>query len=1148
MNSPTLLIGIGGAGGEILLELSKRVSSKERKNIGFLTIDTDVNSLKKLKDEGYNGEIIVTSTNTTVGYTLSKNVHARDNWFPINSILNRKTLTEGAGQVRAISRLAFDSLISSGRIRPLYEIIEKLYSTNGGNFGQSLRVMIVGSLAGGTGSGILLYLGMHIRDYIKNHYSTDAVIIKGFFLTAEIFKSNLEKEKELTSLMANSYATIKELNAFFMKADNLLPNKYSTLSFDGLEYETKNIKKYDSLPYDFCFIYDFHSISDENLGKKRSYIVHAANCIYALAISPINLRSNSMEDNEIISLVNNDGRSRYCGAGEAELFFPIDDIIDYLTLKLKNIHLSNQWLKYDKIYLKKKKEIKENVEKGMIPIELTRDKSYIDSVNQLAENKDAFSNRIKIENTYLEISDSSTKLKYNVYLDELEKYVKKHIENDQNWKKKIGKLEKRENDFLNINEESSKENCQHIQKGINNHIKGISKYLISSSLENDSKEKALNFFLGTSSHLQKNNLNYWIQNDMHPNSVRYFLYSLREEILEKKNKTNTKTNSLKNDLFKNVEKKLWRDNSEGAVGNHSNYIAAYPVIKERWGLKNIIYKKNKGSYRDKIEAFKRDAQEFRENTALLAFYDECLKQVDILCKHLENFYKNLENSVQKLQYDFEKYENRYSIEPIGRTRYICCDKQCLDYFSKKVDDYSTFYEIPSELSKTIITGIINMNETDDIQVLNDIYETEIPKFYKEYIKDNHSSIANMTILDALELEARIKLDFPTDRNDIEKYVLEVIENGYRLAEPFISCKHDAKNRTIVACTYNKKLFEDSKIREFEYIHDKLEKYNKIDDDNYIMNSIMFYRAIYGLRADELTKFQPLEITPTYIEPDGLYYKAYNSIIRDIGSGTGEKYYNNKTITPHIHYNWHLITMLPELTENDQIKIETKICRSLIYGLLIKKIKYHENRDGTYSYVYNKAEQIKQLITSFNKKSESFYELIDALSCDIKLQDEIISEVEDIIKNGVSQYHKLEKSRIYKLIEGLELDKNEIKDIDSSENISLFTFAILYYITCPNNLYNEEWFKYLIDETIYFFDFLIEQFVDISEKAEEIEVLFKKQWEIFNENYNCLKGKYEYLKDNHIGNIKKQIESYFRKKLINKNETEINELIKKVFNI
>ena len=60
------------------------------------------------------------------------------------------------------------------------------------------------------------------------------------------------------------------------------------------------------------------------------------------------------------------------------------------------------------------------------------------------------------------------------------------------------------------------------------------------------------------------------------------------------------------------------------------------------------------------------------------------------------------------------------------------------------------------------------------------------------------------------------------------------------------------------------------------------------------------------------------------------------------------------------------------------------------------------------------------------------------------------------------------------------------------------------------------------------------------------MLFKKQWEIFNENYNCLKGKYEYLKDNHIGNIKNQIESYFRKKLINKNETEINELIKKVF--
>lgn len=1144
MNSPTLLIGIGGAGGEILLELSKKVSSKERNNIGFLIIDTDVNSLKKLKDEGYKGEIIVTSTNTTVGYALSKNIYARDNWFPINSILNRKTLTEGAGQVRAISRLAFDSLISSGRIRLLYEIIEKLYSTNGGNFGQSLRVMIVGSLAGGTGSGILLYLGMHIRDYIKNHYSTDAVIIRGFFLTAEIFKSNLEKEKELASLMANSYATIKELNAFFMKADNLLPNKYSTLSFDGLEYETKNIKKYDSLPYDFCFIYDFHSISGENLGKKRSYIVHAANCIYALAISPINLRSNSMEDNEIISLVNNDGRSRYCGAGEAELVFPIDDIIDYLTLKLKNIHLSNQWLKYDKIYLKKKKEVKENIEKGMVPIELTRDKSYIDSVNQLAENRDAFSNRIKIENTYLEISDSSTKMKYNVYLDELEKYVKNYINNELNWKNKVGKLKEVENKFSNINEESSKENCQQIQKNINQCIQKISKYLISSSFENDSKEKALNFFLGTSSHLQKNNLNYWIQNDMHPNSVRYFLYSLREEILKRKDKIVNNDEKVK--YFKNIEESLWHDNSE-TVGNHSNYITTYPVIKKKFVFKKYIHK-NKRSYRGKIREFKRKAQEFREETALLAFFDECLKQVNILCKHLENFYKNLENSVQKLRYDFEKYENRYSIEPIGRTRYICCDKQCLDYFSKKIDDYSTFYEIPSELSKTIINGIINMNETDDIQVLNDIYETEIPKFYREYIKDNHSSIANMTILDALELEARIKLDSPTDRNDIKKYVLEVIENGYRLAEPFISCKHDAKNRTIVACTYNKKLFKDSKIREFGYIHDRLEKYNKMDDDNYIMNNIMFYRAIYGLRADELTKFQPLEKTPTYTEPDGLYYKAYNSIIRDIGSGTGEKYYNNKTITPHIHYNWHLITMLPELTENDQIKIETKICRSLIYGLLIKRIKYHENRDGTYSYVYNKAGQIKHLITSSNKKSKSFYELIDALSCDIKLQDEIISEVEDIIKNDVSQYHKLESSNIYELIKNLKLNEDEIKDIDSLENISLFTFAILYYITCPNNLYNEEWVRYLIKETIYFFNFLIEQLVDISEKSQIIESLFKSQWSIFKDNYNCLKEKYEYLRDNYIEDIKEQIESYFRKILINKNEIEINTLIKNVFDI
>ena len=40
--------------------------------------------------------MVQTSTKQTVGEYLDKDTYARDNWFPVNKILNRKTLSEGA--------------------------------------------------------------------------------------------------------------------------------------------------------------------------------------------------------------------------------------------------------------------------------------------------------------------------------------------------------------------------------------------------------------------------------------------------------------------------------------------------------------------------------------------------------------------------------------------------------------------------------------------------------------------------------------------------------------------------------------------------------------------------------------------------------------------------------------------------------------------------------------------------------------------------------------------------------------------------------------------------------------------------------------------------------------------------------------------
>ena len=121
--APTLIIGLGGNGSKIVSQVAKNTNEEQRRYIRFVVFDTDANDLRELKEHGYIGKTVQTSKKMTVGEYLENDQHARENWFPVNRILCRKALSEGAGQVRAISRLALDTAIHSGAITPLHEAI-----------------------------------------------------------------------------------------------------------------------------------------------------------------------------------------------------------------------------------------------------------------------------------------------------------------------------------------------------------------------------------------------------------------------------------------------------------------------------------------------------------------------------------------------------------------------------------------------------------------------------------------------------------------------------------------------------------------------------------------------------------------------------------------------------------------------------------------------------------------------------------------------------------------------------------------------------------------------------------------------------------------------------------------------------------------
>ena len=170
MIAPTLLIGLGGTGSKIVQRVAKLVTEEQLSRIGFAVFDTDINELRDIQRANPFIKTIQTSTKLSVGEYLNIDTHARDEWFPVNSILNSKTLTEGAGQVRAISRLALETAIRQGNMEPLHQAVENLYKLEEDHSDQALRVVIVSSLAGGTGSGLILPVALYLSNYLATRF------------------------------------------------------------------------------------------------------------------------------------------------------------------------------------------------------------------------------------------------------------------------------------------------------------------------------------------------------------------------------------------------------------------------------------------------------------------------------------------------------------------------------------------------------------------------------------------------------------------------------------------------------------------------------------------------------------------------------------------------------------------------------------------------------------------------------------------------------------------------------------------------------------------------------------------------------------------------------------------------------------------
>jgi Tubulin like len=251
--TPTLIIGLGGTGLEVLMQVRQKVQESygtlDGLPFGFLAIDTqpDVTTDKAIAPpltsaEKYWARVTFEEAHKIIRFPEKYPwVHQ---WLPSELINKPELLTseEGAGQVRACGRLAFflNHAAIFEKCKALRAAMRKYESLPDDDLTvlPRLNVFVIASLYGGTGSGMLIDLGYSLRRWFGSDYTLTT-------LAMMVTPDALSGTHMGLRMRENSYAALMELN-YFSDASTRYCVRYTDLASSRIE-DTQP-------PYDFSYL------------------------------------------------------------------------------------------------------------------------------------------------------------------------------------------------------------------------------------------------------------------------------------------------------------------------------------------------------------------------------------------------------------------------------------------------------------------------------------------------------------------------------------------------------------------------------------------------------------------------------------------------------------------------------------------------------------------------------------------------------------------------------------------------------------------------------------------------------------------------------------------------------------------------------
>lgn len=1085
VNAPILFIGLGGVGSDIVKGVAERAINDDTSNIRFVVMDTDVNDLLSAEK---GSEIIPIQTSSTriVESYLNNDKDAKQNWFPDNKMLDPKTVSEGAGQVRAISRLALNDIIKSGKINKLYKAIDDLFLKDGSGFKQAIRVMIVSTTAGGTGSGIAMEIGMLVRHYVKKNYPESAVKIRSFLVLPGVLDTVIKSQSEKDSLRCNTYATLKEINAFMMKGSGFFDTvpelqRYKALHI-SIPSSSTGKECISNLPFDFCFLMDRTDTNGGNMSTLKQYKDYAAQSIYEQNIGSMRKKASSQEDNVLKLFLDPDklGRCRFGGVGASVLKYPYEQIRDYIALNWARYrimgsssdpHLSeteqkalleSSWLQYDEKFKQEHKMWEENLSSSS-KNEPKLSEIYMSSMEAGRESKSGndFSMRLwdkflnaKVRTLSDEEEEKTIDTVARKYVDDLVKGVTDgQIENEYSFhanktfeiaKKTAdnGGYANRFNAIYRIEDSVKSSRFINIVRAF---IKEVFSSKASSEKE-DLGEYMLEKFLSAQGQI------------MHPNAARYMLYKLQKAIEAKGTEATEFLASFENKKIKITETadddKKTNNPFEVPLhmGRENNLLAMCEACDK---LKKIAEIAGNPSERcnDFLKKYYELVRKYFNWVITKEICDIAKKKIDDLVGVYEEFYASFERKVPDIEKKKEVIIANLAFHNGDCVRYVLGKKEYLNRLVENAGRASDSGEKASKLYAKIFESLRNNAYIEARRNVNpfyyekkkDIFDDVIIEYYKDRVDETCEIINIPSILHAIKLEHDIKVSLELDtvsaaqkeekaaelykESNVSRYILSVIDSCKNLASPGIKKKDNEELREVNAVARNDAIRDSEGMRVSDFIPEAVET------PTISKYELHFFRSVYNIMPIQLSKFSAPTYDETmdefsvrhekeYEQPSaGDYFRIYQKYMDRVGPDSK----TSAIITPHIDRRWNAISTMPELDMDYQKRLMGKIHKSLLYGFLYGRIFLDKTSDENpnkkvYKYL-NADNDAVDLVVSNKTKCDVLYETLDSLYFDRLAVATIRNYVNELrIKNTTAGFRSYEDIEFFKLLNQLKFKK------------------------------------------------------------------------------------------------------------------------------